>query len=146
MAVNPTCTEPEEVGARLAGLSAQIHPNQWPNAKGMFTNVSKLFSFNIYLAAPGVSCSMRDLVPWWGIKPGCPALEVRSLNWTATSPNNQTTKQLCDKILQQEPWKLWWKRKRSWVWSWKSGLAWPVTCSMVTILMTHLSRPQFLHL
>ena len=37
----------------------------------------------IYLAAPGLSCGMRDLVPWPGIEPGTPALGVRSLNrWT----------------------------------------------------------------
>ena len=51
----------------------------------------------IYLAAPGLSChvrdlhcsmwalscGMRDLVPGPGMEPGPPALEVRSLNhWT----------------------------------------------------------------
>ena len=41
------------------------------------------FIFNIYLAAPGLSCSTRDLVPWPGIEPGSPALGARSLNlWT----------------------------------------------------------------
>ena len=34
----------------------------------------------IYLAAPGLSCSMWDLVPWPGIKPGPPALGAESLN------------------------------------------------------------------
>ena len=64
----------------------------------------KLFSFNIfayidttgsssflyiyflfiYLAAPGLSCGMWDLVPWPGIEPGLPALGARSLShWTA---------------------------------------------------------------
>ena len=44
----------------------------------------------IYLAAPGLSCSMQtlscsiwDLVPWPGIEPGPPALGAWSLNrWT----------------------------------------------------------------
>ena len=63
----------------------------------------KLFSFNIfayidttdsssflyiyflfiYLAAPGLSCGMGDLVPWPGIEPGPPALGAGSLShWT----------------------------------------------------------------
>ena len=35
------------------------------------------YSF-IYLAVPGPSCSIWDLVPWPGIKPGTPALETWS--------------------------------------------------------------------
>ena len=32
---------------------------------------------------PGLSCGMQDLVPWLGIKPGTPGLEVQSLShWT----------------------------------------------------------------
>ena len=40
-----------------------------------------IFSFfpNIYLATPGLSCGMWDLVPWPGIKPSSPALGVQSL-------------------------------------------------------------------
>ena len=49
-----------------------------------------LFKKYIYLAAPGLSCSMRtlshamwDLVPWPGIEPGPPTLGVPSLShWT----------------------------------------------------------------
>ena len=37
----------------------------------------------IYVAAPGLSCTMRDLVPWPGIKPRPLALRVLSLShWT----------------------------------------------------------------
>ena len=37
----------------------------------------------IYLAAPGLNCTMGDLVPWPGIEPRPPALGVQSLNhWT----------------------------------------------------------------
>ena len=37
----------------------------------------------IYLAALGLSCSMWDLAPWPGIKPGPPALGAQSLShWT----------------------------------------------------------------
>ena len=37
----------------------------------------------IYLAAPGLSCGMWDLVPWRGIEPGPPALGAGSLShWT----------------------------------------------------------------
>ena len=38
----------------------------------------------IYLAVPGLSCGMRDLVPWPGIKPGPPALGAQSLSHWAT--------------------------------------------------------------
>ena len=38
---------------------------------------------NIYLAMPGLSCSMWDLVPWPGIEPGSPALGAWSIShWT----------------------------------------------------------------
>ena len=37
----------------------------------------------IYLAVPGLSCVMWDLVPGPGIQPGSPALEEQSLShWT----------------------------------------------------------------
>ena len=40
------------------------------------------FAF-LYLAVPGLSCSMRDLVPRPGIEPGPPALGAWSLSpWT----------------------------------------------------------------
>ena len=40
------------------------------------------FAF-LYLAVPGLSCSMRDLVPCPGIEPGPPALGAWSLSpWT----------------------------------------------------------------
>ena len=38
----------------------------------------------IYLAVVGLSCSMHDLVPWPGIKPGPSALGARSLSHWAT--------------------------------------------------------------
>ena len=39
--------------------------------------------FSVYLAVPGLSCGVWDLVPWPGIKPGPPALGLWSLNqWT----------------------------------------------------------------
>ena len=41
------------------------------------------FLKNIYLGALGLSCGMRDLVPWPEIEPGLPALGVWSFNcWT----------------------------------------------------------------
>ena len=40
--------------------------------------------FIVYLAAPGLSCSMWDLVPWPGIEPGTPALGAQSLNHWAS--------------------------------------------------------------
>ena len=41
------------------------------------------FIFHIYLAEPGLSCGIRDLVPWPGIEPRDPALGEWSLNhWT----------------------------------------------------------------
>ena len=44
----------------------------------------RLSFFFIYLAALGLSCSMWDLVPRPGMKPGPPALGARSLShWTA---------------------------------------------------------------
>ena len=44
------------------------------------TSFKKYF---IYLAVSGLSCGMRDLVPWPGIKPGPPALGAQSLrHWT----------------------------------------------------------------
>ena len=43
----------------------------------------KLFFMSIYLAAPGLSCSMWDLAPWPGIKPGPPALGAQGpSHWT----------------------------------------------------------------
>ena len=37
----------------------------------------------IHLAALGLSCSMWELVPWPGIEPGPPVLEVQILShWT----------------------------------------------------------------
>ena len=36
------------------------------------------FFFNIYLAAPGLSCGMWDLVPWPGMKPGSPRIGSES--------------------------------------------------------------------
>ena len=38
------------------------------------TSLKKKKNLNIYLAMPGLSCSMWDLVPWPGIEPGSPAL------------------------------------------------------------------------
>ena len=49
---------------------------------GLFVSLFFLFVF-ISLAASGLSCSMWDLVPWPGIKPGASASGVQSLNhWT----------------------------------------------------------------
>ena len=39
-----------------------------------------LLKKNIYLAVPSLSCGMQDLVPWLGIEPEPPALEVQSLS------------------------------------------------------------------
>ena len=48
----------------------------------LFYFIFKKYLF-IYLAVPGLSCGMRDLVPWPGIEPGPPALGAWSLNhWT----------------------------------------------------------------
>ena len=46
--------------------------------------IKKLFFFlNIYLAVPGLSCSMWDLVSWPRIEPRLPALGARCLiQWT----------------------------------------------------------------
>ena len=38
----------------------------------------------IYLASPGLSCGMRDLVPWPGMEPRPPALGAQSLSHCAT--------------------------------------------------------------
>ena len=41
------------------------------------------YYFTVYLAAPGISCSKWDLVPWPTIEPGSLALEAQSLShWT----------------------------------------------------------------
>ena len=49
---------------------------------GLFVCLFFLFVF-ISLAASGLSCSMWDLVPWPGIKPGPSASGVQSFNhWT----------------------------------------------------------------
>ena len=50
------------------------------------TNVSFLYlkELVIYLAVLGLSCGIWDLVPWPGIKPGCPTLGVWSLNHRTT--------------------------------------------------------------
>ena len=43
-----------------------------------------IFSMFIHLAAPALSCGVRDLVPRPGLEPGPPALGARSLTpWTA---------------------------------------------------------------
>ena len=49
---------------------------------GKFFFLKNIYLF-IYLAALGLSCGTRDLVPWPGIEPGTLALGARSLNhWT----------------------------------------------------------------
>ena len=51
----------------------------------LFKKLITFFSFKyfIYLAVPGLRCSMWDLVPQPGIKPGPPALGAESLShWT----------------------------------------------------------------
>ena len=64
-----------------------------PQSQGFFftrikqwcTNVSFLYlkELVIYLAVLRLSCGIWDLVPWPGIKPGCPTLGVWSLShWT----------------------------------------------------------------
>ena len=41
------------------------------------------FLLSLYLAVPGLSCSIQDLVPWPGSKPKLPALGTWSLShWT----------------------------------------------------------------
>ena len=42
------------------------------------------FLIFIYLAAPGLGCNMRDLVPWPGVKPRPSALGARSLSYWTT--------------------------------------------------------------
>ena len=56
-----------------------------PASPPCFIDCNHSFFFNlvylfIYLGAPGLSCGMWDLVPWPGIKPGLPALGLRSLS------------------------------------------------------------------
>ena len=78
---NPACT------TVWVWVSSDHHP--YGNLSGGCRKQSKvyhiflkLFSF-MYLAAPGLSCSMWDLVPWPGTEPGPPALGVWSLShWT----------------------------------------------------------------
>ena len=42
------------------------------------------FYFKIYLAVPGLSCGMQDLIPRPGIEPGPPALGAWSLgHWSS---------------------------------------------------------------
>ena len=43
-----------------------------------------ILSLFIYLATPGLSCSMWDLVPWAGIEPGPPALGLWSPSYWTT--------------------------------------------------------------
>ena len=52
------------------------------NISASFTNLQRFFKkyLLIYLAAPGLSCSMWDLVPWPGIEPGPPALGAERVN------------------------------------------------------------------
>ena len=56
----------------------------------------------IYLAAPDLSCSMWDLVPWPGIEPGAPYFGSRVL---ATGPPGKSLWYLLNnKILEMEGW------------------------------------------
>ena len=68
-----------------ACCSGSASLNQW-TAREVFLLGSLFFFFLIYLfilAAPDLSCSMWDLVPQPGIKPGPPALGAWSLtHWT----------------------------------------------------------------
>ena len=56
----------------------------WNRAHRVYSISSAFFfSFNIYLAALGLSCGMWDLVPWPGIRPRPPSLGVWSFSqWT----------------------------------------------------------------
>ena len=65
-----------------------------------------LFIFIFYLAALGLSCSMRDLVPWPGIEPGPPALGAQSpSHWTTREvPTQQSWFQLVLHPLQHFAW------------------------------------------
>ena len=70
------------------GVKMLDHPHKEELSHQLLFWFVCLFVF-IYLAAPGLSCSMRDLVPWPGIEPGPPALEVWSLNhWTTREVPN----------------------------------------------------------
>ena len=65
-----------------------------------------LFKKIIYLAVPGVSCGMRDLVPWMGIKPRPIALGAQGLShWTKEVPtlclNVGSFQELCEKSNMQ---------------------------------------------
>ena len=65
-----------------------------------------LFIFIFYLAALGLSCSMRDLVPWPGIEPGPPALGAQSpSHWTTREvPTQQSWFQLVLHPVQHFAW------------------------------------------
>ena len=57
-------------------------PHQLPGLFSLPLGNLKFLTF-FFLAAPGLSFSMQDLVPWPGIKPRPPALGAWSLNnWT----------------------------------------------------------------
>ena len=59
-----------------AGTNSCIQLHDLMRKRSLF-----LFFFQfIYLVALGLSCGMWDLVPWPGIKPGLPALGLRSLS------------------------------------------------------------------
>ena len=70
-------------GKRLL-LNVVLEDDQWiDNEEKMLAPLSSFKLLFIYLVALGLSCGMWDLVPWPGIKPGPPALGVRSLcRWT----------------------------------------------------------------
>ena len=69
-----------------------MDPNElWKILLSLFLTLILLF---IYLAVPGLSCSMQDLVPWPGFEPRSPASRL----W---SPSHWTTREFsCGKFLK----------------------------------------------
>ena len=68
------------VGRDTRSRGSESRIDHWTESSQSLSSPPPIF---IYLAAPGLSCGMWDLVPWPGIKPGSPALGAWSLNhWT----------------------------------------------------------------
>ena len=57
----------------------------------------------IYLAVPGLSCGMWDLVPWWGIERRPPTLGARSLSHWTTREAPQCFLQASSRKVPQRP-------------------------------------------
>ena len=67
------------ISEALVWNTSQLTESNNPHVSFLFI----CFYLFIYLAAPGLSCSMWDLVPWPGMEPKLPALGAQSLShWT----------------------------------------------------------------